>query len=226
MRPISRESARGVDRHAVEALHIPSLCLMESAGCGAATLALQGLYGDRRSVVVAAGPGNNGGDGMVVARHLAVAGVSVKIVLLPLRDGVPATEDARVQHRIVRAMRLETVQLAHDAGAAELANAERACAQSALVIDALFGTGLVRPLEGVARGLVEALNRSGAGILALDLPSGLDCDTGEPLGACVRAARTATFVAPKQGFTNPASRAYTGTVCVIPIGAPREWPGA
>jgi NAD(P)H-hydrate epimerase len=95
-----------------------------------------------------------------------------------------------------------------------------------LVVDALFGTGLTRALADDAAGLVSALNASGSPILALDLPSGLDCDTGEPLGACVRAAATATFVAPKLGFSNPASVAYTGAVHVVPIGAPLDWPAS
>jgi NAD(P)H-hydrate epimerase len=90
------------------------------------------------------------------------------------------------------------------------------------VVDAFFGTGLSRPLGEPYAGLIAELAGYKCPVLAVDLPSGLDCDTGEPLGPTVRAAHTATFVAPKRGFLNPASRAWTGEVHVIDIGAPRR----
>jgi len=89
------------------------------------------------------------------------------------------------------------------------------------IVDALFGTGLSRPLGSPFGQIVEDINASGSPVLAVDIPSGLDCDTGEPLGPTVRATHTATFVAPKRGFLNPASRDWTGEVHVIDIGAPR-----
>jgi len=94
----------------------------------------------------------------------------------------------------------------------------------ALIVDGLYGTGLTRALDGVAASLVAAMNASGAPIVALDVPSGLDCDSGEPLGTCVRASITVTFVAEKLGFANPASREFTGEVRVVGIGAPAQWP--
>ena len=90
------------------------------------------------------------------------------------------------------------------------------------MVDGLFGTGLTRPVEGVLRTVIEAMNDSGKPILALDLPSGLDADTGIPLGVAVRARATATFVAPKLGFAAPGAEAYTGEVAVIDIGLPRR----
>jgi NAD(P)H-hydrate epimerase len=90
------------------------------------------------------------------------------------------------------------------------------------VVDALFGTGLSRPIESPKSLAVTAVNASRAPVLAVDIPSGLDCDTGEPLGPTVRATHTATFVAPKKGFANPNSRAWTGEVHVIDIGVPRK----
>jgi NAD(P)H-hydrate epimerase len=89
------------------------------------------------------------------------------------------------------------------------------------LVDGLFGTGLARPPEGAFRRAIEAMNRSGKPILALDLPSGLDADRGEPLGTAVTAGLTATFVAPKLGFAAPGAAAYTGEVVVIDIGLPR-----
>ena len=89
------------------------------------------------------------------------------------------------------------------------------------LVDGLLGTGLTRPVEGALRAVVEAMNRAGKPILALDLPSGLDADTGVPLGVSVRARATATFVAPKLGFAAPGAVDYTGEVAVIDIGLPR-----
>jgi len=88
-------------------------------------------------------------------------------------------------------------------------------------VDGLLGTGLSRPVEGRLRAVIEAMNRSGKPIFALDLPSGLDADTGQPLGAAVRACATATFVAAKLGFTAPGASDYTGEVAIIDIGLPR-----
>ena len=89
------------------------------------------------------------------------------------------------------------------------------------MVDALFGNGLTRALGAPFDWLTGIVNESGKPVLAVDIPSGLDCDTGEPLGPCVKATHTATFVAPKRGFLNPASKAWTGEVHVIDIGAPR-----
>ena len=90
------------------------------------------------------------------------------------------------------------------------------------IVDALFGTGLSRPLATPYADLIErGINTTNSPVLAIDIPSGLDCDTGEPLGPTVRATHTATFVAPKRGFLNPKSREWTGEVHVIDIGAPR-----
>ena len=96
-----------------------------------------------------------------------------------------------------------------------------ALAEAEWIVDALLGTGLSRPVEGVMLKVIEAMNAAGRPILALDLPSGLDADTGKPLGAAVRAFATATFVAPKLGFAAHGSAQYTGLVAVIDIGLPR-----
>ena len=90
------------------------------------------------------------------------------------------------------------------------------------VVDALLGTGLTRPVEGAIAAAIDAVNRAGKPVQALDLPSGLDADRGVPLGTAVRATLTATFVAPKSGFIAPGAHEYTGPVVVIDIGAPRR----
>ncbi len=221
MRAISREDSREVDRRASAELAIPSLALMENAGNGAARLALELAAGRPGPVVCVCGPGNNGGDGLVVARHAAIAGHEAVVILLPSRSGSGPGGDAGMQLAIIRAIELELLTAR---GPGELARAREILEAAAVTVDGLFGTGLDRALEGVAAALVEAINACGAPVLSLDLPSGLDCDTGAPLGRCVRAVATATFVAPKLGFGSPGAARWTGDVHVVGIGAPREWP--
>ncbi len=194
---------------------------MENAGAGSARLALGLLAGRPSCVVVLAGPGNNGGDAFVVARHLALEGVDVRIYVLPGRSGGLPGGDAGIQLGIVRAMGLPvlvlSVQQAVEGLTAELSDAS-------LVVDGLFGTGLSSALEGVALAAVEAVNACSAPVLALDLPSGMDCDTGHALGTCVHATVTATFAAPKLGFSAPEAAPWVGDLVVVGIGAPVTWP--
>ena len=197
-------------------LGIPSICLMENAGAGAARIALA-MLGASREAVCVCGPGGNGGDALVVARHLAIAGVRV----LAVRWGPPPRGDAAVQAAICSSMAIPSRPV--DSPSA-VADALRGASLDALVVDGLYGTGLERPIEGTTAETVEAVNASGLRVLALDIPSGLDCDSGRRMGACIRANHTATFVAEKIGFANPASRAWTGDVTVVPIGAPVQWP--
>ena len=188
---------------------------MENAGAGAARIAQELVPLSTTRVVCVCGPGGNGGDAMVVARHLAIGGWNVQLV----RFGPDPSGDADAQLAICAAMGLRSRRILCS-GDVPTALAEN----PSLIVDGLYGTGLTRALDGTAAALVDAMNATGAPILALDVPSGLDCDTGAPLGPCVRAAVTATFVAPKLGFVNPASRAWTGEVRVVGIGAPLAWP--
>lgn len=202
---LSREQARAIDRRAVDEFAMPSLLLMENAGRGCAELLLR-LNPERGLVAILCGPGNNGGDGYVIARQLHNHGWPV--VLVPMHGPESLPPDAAVNERIARCMQLPF--------------AARLPAEFGWCVDALFGTGLTRALESPFAEAIEALNAAGRPVLAIDVPSGLDCDTGEPLGPCVRASHTATFVAAKRGFANPAAATFTGAVHIIGIGAPRE----
>lgn len=223
MRALSREEARAVDLRACAGLGIPTICLMENAGAGAARVAARMLGKPRAQIVVACGPGQNGGDGYVLARHMAIDGHALSIVQLPSGEAPDPPGDAGVNSGICRALGLPVHRWTTEPGRGL---AISALATADLVVDALFGTGLARPVAGAASELVLGIGARGRLVLALDIPSGLDCDTGLPSGPCVRADATATFVAAKLGFENPASREWTGEVTVVPIGAPAEWPAA
>ncbi|MDB5352523.1 MAG: yjeF-like protein [Planctomycetota bacterium] len=216
VRPLSRDEVRAIDRRAAEEFGLPTLVLMENAGRGAADLLLN-TRPHVGPVVIACGPGNNGGDGGVVARHLDAHGPSVRVVWFAHKEKIAG--DAAVQHKILAASGIDQQEWT---GPIDQERLDALFSQADWIVDGLLGTGLTRPVEGVLRDVIEAMNRSGKPILALDLPSGLDADSGEPLGIAVRASQTATFVAPKLGFARPGAEAYTGRVSVVEIGVPRK----
>jgi NAD(P)H-hydrate epimerase len=209
---LSRDDVRAVDQKAVETYGMPSIILMENAARALAEQAMRMLRKRNRPegpVLIICGSGNNGGDGWALARHLHNHGVNVTIV--PLKDPREGS-DAAVNANICRTMKLR------EASVEEL-DAHRG---AALIVDALFGTGLDRAIEGEAAEIVEWINNAGRPVLAVDAPSGLDVDTGEPLGPCVQATATVTFVGPKPGFDELECQRYVGEVIVGDIGAPRE----
>jgi NAD(P)H-hydrate epimerase len=216
---LTRDAVRELDRRAIAGFGVPGVVLMENAGRGCAELLMR-LNPERAPTVILCGPGNNGGDGFVIARHLDNRGwpVSVQIVARHNRQA----GDADVNFDILFTSGIAYTQYRPDYF--EQTHRDlflRHYGPAGWVVDALFGTGLARPLGAPFDWLVGVVNDSGKPVLAVDIPSGLDCDTGEPLGPTVKAAHTATFVAPKQGFLNLRSKEWTGEVHVIDIGAPR-----
>jgi NAD(P)H-hydrate epimerase len=217
---LSRQQSRELDHRAMHEFGVPGIVLMENAGRGAAELLMR-LNPNQHSVIIVCGPGNNGGDGYVMARHLSNHGWPV--AAWSLADSLPTQSDAVTNYQIARRCGLvcET-----DQGA--IINLWPKPIQSwfskepCWIVDALFGTGLSRGLSTPYDQVIEAINTAGYPVLAVDIPSGLDCDTGEPLGPTIRATHTATFVAPKLGFRNPKSSEWTGQVHVIDIGAPKQ----
>ena len=205
---LDRESVRAVDRAAIEEYGIPGVVLMENAARGLAAEALDMLGRTGKHVVIVCGWGNNGGDGWALARHLHNAGVSVTVGVL----GEPREDsDAALNRRVCR--RMAITEIAPDDLPAPLAGCD-------LIVDAIFGTGLDRSVTGVAAAVIDLINASGRRVLAVDVPSGLDCDNGATLGCAVKAARTATFVARKPCMELEVAKAYLGTVVVVDIGAP------
>jgi NAD(P)H-hydrate epimerase len=220
MRTLSRDEARALDRRAIDVVGVPGVVLMENAGRGMADL-LRAL-GVSGPVVVCCGGGNNGGDGFVIARHLDNADVPVRVHLFA--DPESLKGDAAVNYRIL--LGTGAVVTVHGGEqvpptlSAELAKAD-------WIVDALVGSGQRGPLRPPLDGVALAINASGVRVLAVDIPSGLDCDTGQPLGpATVRAHHTATVAAMKKGFAEPAATAWIGCVHIIDMGLPRKvWDG-
>lgn len=217
---LTRAQVREFDRQAIQTYGVPGVVLMENAGRGCADWLMR-LNPARQPVVILCGPGNNGGDGFVIARHLDNAGWPVRVHLFAPSYRDP-TSEAAINYHIVKNSQISLNHYVPETmDASQLSPLRGEVAAAGWIVDALFGTGLSKPLGSPFAELVEAVAASGRPVFAVDIPSGLDCDTGEPLGPCIRATHTATFVAVKRGFLNPRSRPWTGDVQVIDIGAPR-----
>lgn len=216
---MSRDEVRDVDRRAIEEFGLPGVVLMENAARGCVDWLIElGISG---RVVICAGRGNNGGDGFVIARHLENCGLDVAVLLFA--DPESLQGDAAINWRVLeRAGTPASVikdTAADDDWRSQVAEAD-------WLIDALLGTGTRGSLREPFPAVIAAINGASGRVFAIDLPSGLDCDTGEPVDAAsplaVKANFTATFVARKQGFENPAAVAFTGEVRVIDIGVPHS----
>ncbi len=215
---LTRAQVREVDRIAIHEYGIPGVVLMENAGRNAAE-EIGRLLADspRRAAARAAvvcGAGNNGGDGLVIARHLVNGGFVVEIFLACDPDRLSG--EAAVNFGIVRHMQIPIARC--DTG--EQIAATRSRLDSCdVVVDALLGTGFTGQVRAPMDAMIDAINAaSHPVIVAIDVPSGLNCDTGLPGGVCVCADLTITFVARKPGFE--AAKQFTGEVRVADIGAP------
>jgi len=215
---VTAAEIREMDRVAIEEFGLPGIVLMENAGAGAAALLLDLLPPARRRAAVLAGRGNNGGDAFVVARHLLNRGIAVDCFFTGDLDGVDPRSDAGVNLRVLLRMGLPIREIR---GPEEVSSAGPSIAAAGAVVDGLLGTGAQGEVREPAASLIDIANRAGPPILALDLPSGLEADTGRILGRCIRASRTATFALPKKGFFLDRGPAMCGEIRVVDIGMPR-----
>ncbi|MCJ7712609.1 MAG: NAD(P)H-hydrate epimerase [Chloroflexi bacterium] len=221
---ISAESMTGADRKA-QALGIPGEQLMEHAGTAVAAAAralLQHNAREGRSILILAGPGNNGGDGFVAARRLAEWGHPVIAVLVAAEER-PRTRDAA--HNWKRLDGIDGVTLIHVPVARDLAILEQGIEKAGIIVDALLGTGVQGRLREPVRSAVEMIRRArdaGTPVLAVDTPTAVDLTSGDPSDPVVRADLTITFHRPKLGLRARVGKAYAGRVLVAPIGIPQE----
>jgi NAD(P)H-hydrate epimerase len=216
-RIMSREQVRNVDAWAIDQIGVPGVVLMENAGRSCAELIKDRLARiDNPRVCLFCGTGNNGGDGYVIARHLFNARFGVRVVLCGERGKVRG--DAEINLNILERLGHTIEQL--DMAAGGLTSRIRLLAGDAdMIVDALFGTGLQGQLREPYRSLIDSINALGRPVLAVDIPSGLDCDTGQPLGVAIKAAYTVTFVAVKKGFiASPDAGQYVGELYIASIG--------
>ncbi len=213
---MSRDEVRAVDSWAINTIGVPGVVLMENAGRSCAELIkekLKDIAGPK--VCIFCGTGNNGGDGYVIARHLLNSGFEVVVVICGNREKVKG--DAKINLDILERLGqpIEQLNLRDSDVPAQM---KTFTAGADMIVDGLFGTGLSGQLKNEYQQLIEAINSSNCPILAVDIPSGLDCDSGQPLGVAIKADYTVTFVAVKKGFTSGSAAKYTGEIFVASIG--------
>jgi len=219
MELVTAAEMRELDRAAIEGRKIPSLRLMENAG-NAVAREIERRFGSLRgkTVTIVSGKGQNGGDGLVVARLLRQKGCKARVALLTAPSalkGDAAANLKRFQRAGGRCHAIET-----DANLTAVLGP--LLQTSDLLVDAIFGTGLNAPVKGVAASAIDLMNASSRPIVAIDLPSGLDADTGTVLGTAVTATLTVTLARPKRGLYLGVGPNYAGVICVADIGIPAD----
>jgi NAD(P)H-hydrate epimerase len=222
---LTREQVREVDRRAIAEFGMSGLVLMENAGRGATDVLCSqwaGHGGGKDSqwtlrIVVVCGKGNNGGDGFVIARHLDLRGWTVRVLLLC--DPQELSGDAAANFLIIQKAGLEIQSFA---APLEMARFNEAISGAAYLVDAILGTGATGEPKSPYAEAIECMNSSGVRIMAVDLPSGLDCDSGVAAAHTIRARHTCTFVAAKPGFFVAGAEQYVGELHVCDIGVPRK----
>jgi len=213
---MTKDQVRAVDSWAINTLGIPGVVLMENAGRSCAELIKDKLKDIAHpKVCIFCGTGNNGGDGYVIARHLSNSGFEVVVVICGNREKVKG--DAKINLDILERLGRPIEQLNLRDGDVP-AQVKAFAADADMLVDGLFGTGLAGQLSDEYKQLIDSINACNCPILAVDIPSGLDCDSGQPLGAAIKADYTVTFVAVKKGFTSGSAAKYTGEIFVASIG--------
>lgn len=212
---VTAQEMKNLDRRAIEEFHIPADTLMENAGLRVVE-AIEKTWGsvEGKTVTVAVGKGNNGGDGLVVARHLRERSARLHVFLL----APPENLSRETRTNLERYQKISgPVSVVTEDIFVEL---NQALSQSDLIVDALFGTGLSSPVEGLAARVIAAINASGKPVVAVDLPSGIHTDTGRVMGSAVKAWLTVTFALPKRGLLLYPGTDYTGRLHIADIGIP------
>ena len=214
MKVVTAAEMRQIDQETIEGVGIPGIVLMETAG-SAIVRAIERYYPTCQRIGVLVGKGNNGGDGLVIARQLAHAGREVHLFLVSPADNF--TGAAEVNLQIAKNLRLHMEEIA----SGDDFFGERG-ASCGLLVDAIFGTGLRGTVREPIASVIHAMNSVAVPILSVDLPTGLDADTGNPLGACVQADRTVTIGLPKRGLLVHPGAEFAGKLEVVDIGFPEQ----
>lgn len=212
MLAISCEEMKAMDSYAIEKIGIPSIVLMENA----ALRVIDNIDLDRmNSITLICGVGNNGGDGLAIARHLIINRKNVDLFIVGNLD--KGTKDFNINLNILKNMELKFI---HITGEKELEILKKSLVKNDLTIDSIFGIGLTRDIEGIYREVISLINHYSNNILSVDIPSGLDGDTGKILGISVKSNKTITFHLIKKGLLE--SKEYTGEIIVGLIGIPEK----
>ena len=217
---LTREEMRELDRKAIEEYKIPGIVLMENAGRNVAEGILKMLDDPQQAkVAILCGKGNNGGDGFVVARHLHNHSIHVDVFLIARVSDILKDGDAGTNLQILLTTKIPVNEILDIPGVNNILKELR---NYNILADALFGTGLSGDVREPFKTLIHGVNNLNKPIISVDIPSGLDCNTGKILGAAIKATKTVTFAIAKKGFFLNGGPSYTGKVIVSDISIPRE----
>jgi ADP-dependent NAD(P)H-hydrate dehydratase / NAD(P)H-hydrate epimerase len=213
---VTANEMQKMDRLTIESFGLPGRILMENAGRGATQFFLEQFKDAvNKKIGVIAGRGNNGGDGFVIARYLAQKGISVTVYLLSKCQKVSG--DAAANLMLLSPLKVPVIEIPD---AKSFSAHETAMRHEAIWVDAILGTGLRSDVKGFFKDVIDFINQSNKPVFAVDIPSGLNSDTGRPWGTCVRADATATFAFAKTGHFLFPGVDYTGNLKIIDIGVP------
>ena len=223
MKVVTADEMREIDRQTIQEIGIPGIVLMENAG-SAVVRTIRRDFPGCKNIGIFVGKGNNGGDGLVVARQLALAGristqsmgTRVQIFLVSPPDRF--TGDALTNLQIAQNLNLSIEHLFSEADLDRMQNQMIACD---LIVDSIFGTGLRGPVRGYIANIIEHINANDSPVVAIDLPSGLEADTGVAEGACIRADYTVTIGLPKRALLLHPGVEMAGQLEVVDIGFPQ-----
>lgn len=202
---------RAIDKFCIEELKIPGIVLMENAAIKVA----KNVEDKYKKITIVCGTGNNGGDGFAVARHLYKMGLKLEVFLVGNEQKM--SQDCAVNYDILKNMNINIVNIYDSAG---LSCLESSIEKSEVVIDSIFGTGLNRNVEGIFNSIISVINEKAKYILSIDVPSGMNSDSGSIMGNCIKADKTVSFEAYKNGFLQYENDKYTGEIVIENIGIP------
>ncbi len=209
MKYLSSQDIYKIDKLATEKFLIPSFILMENAGRSVAEFVLKHkVLSKLKNILIFCGPGKNGGDGFVAARYLFIKEYNVNVIKFVPEDKYQG--DSLLNLRIIKNLGIKIFDYPNF----NFVHCD-------LVIDAIFGIGLNRSIEGVYKEVIEKINSSGKPVISIDIPSGLDADTGKILGSCIKAKYTITMGFYKIGFKNKIAKKFCGRIIVADIGYPK-----
>lgn len=212
MEIVTAEKMREIDKFSIENLGIPSMVLMENA----AIKMLKNIDLERNNgFTIVCGSGNNGGDGLALARHLFVLGKDLDIFIIGKKDNF--SKDCKINYEILINMNVNVNFIENSESINKLREALR---KNKVSVDAIFGTGLSREVRGIYRDVIKAINEISSYILSIDFPSGLNSDNGDVLGYCIEANKTISFQFYKKGFLKCGVEKYTGEIIIENIGIP------
>lgn len=220
MHIVTADEIREMDRQTIELFGLPGRVLMENAGRGAARVLMEKFIDpltdiSSKHVAIAAGRGNNGGDGFVIARYLAHAGVPVTVYLLS--ESRRLSGDAAANFNLLAVLGIPVKEITDENG---LNQVKTEMAHHQLWVDAIFGTGLNSEVKGFFKSVIDFINQLNRPVFAVDIPSGLHTDLAKPCGTCIRADVTVTFAFAKIGHIQLPGADYTGELHIIDIGIP------